>query len=80
MIKVKLKDGEIGHVKEEDFEAFRKEYLREDEDKPDFKELMSDLSSQIAAGNGEPIKKIIVKAVKRNSLGLIQGCELEVMR
>jgi predicted DNA-binding antitoxin AbrB/MazE fold protein len=72
MIKVKLKDGEIGHVKEEDFDAFRKEYLGEEEE---------DLSKVVAAIKSEaPIKKIIVKAVKRNSLGLIQGCELEVMR
>lgn len=71
-IKVQLADGEVGYVNEEDFEDFRKEFLGEGED--------TDLSSVVASLKSEPIKKIIVKAVKRNTLGLIQGCELEVVR
>lgn len=70
MIKVKLPDGGYGHVREEDFDTFRKEYLNED----------AELSDVVASMKSEPIKKIIVKAVKRNTLGLIQGCELEVVR
>lgn len=70
-IKVQLADGDVGYVNEEDFDAFRKEYLNED----------AELSEVVTAMKSEsPIKKIIVKAVKRNTLGLIQGCELEVVR
>ncbi len=88
MIKVLLPDGDVGEVNEEDFEDFRTNYLNEKEEKPesksDLKELMAELTSAIQA-KGEhqlidPIKKIIVKAVKRNTLGLIQGCELEIKR
>jgi hypothetical protein len=85
LIKVKLPDGETVHVKEEDFDSFRKQYLGEDAEKDEeLKTVVADLSAQIAAKSGQgmvisPIKKIIVKAVKRNALGLIQGCELEVV-
>jgi methionine salvage enolase-phosphatase E1 len=84
VIKVLLPDGDIGEVNEEDFEDFRADYLKENEDPSELKTVMAELTSAIQA-RGEhqlldPIKKIIVKAVKRNSLGLIQGCELEVMR
>lgn len=70
-IKVQLADGDVGYVNEEDFDDFRKEFLGEGNE---------DLSAVVSALKAEPIKKIIVKAVKRNTLGLIQGCELEVVR
>jgi hypothetical protein len=82
VIEVKLKDGTIGHVKEEDFEAFRKEYLQEENESAGL--VASDLAAQISAAIKEAmpgeINKFEMTVTKRNSLGLIQKVAFEVKR